>query len=277
MKYCWLLFPTLIFAAQDIDQQRRFEQGMRHLKEAAAHSENHRDREALAELEKAYGLLPPGYELTKLLGETYFKLRDPRAADFLEKAATLNASEEVCLLLGQTYWRQTEFRRALVWFERAVRANPQSAEAQFWTGYGNQLLGNSVAARGALEKALQLGTDQSLAKLAMGHLLAAEGKWEDAVVYLRQYSEQRPKDVEVRLKLGQIYLDRGLHAEARAELGKALELAADDKRVHYLLARVYTAANEAEQARQAFATFRKLEAEEQARKRGESSPYLKRD
>ena len=275
MKYGWLLFPIFAFAAQDVAQQRRYEQGMRHLKEAAAHSENHRDQEALAELEKAYGLLPPSYDLTKLLGETYFKLRDPRAADFLEKAATLNASEEVCMLLGQTYWRQTEFQRALVWFERAVRANPQSAEAQFWTGYGNQLLGNSVAARSALEKALQLGTDQSLAKLAMGHLLAAEGKWEE-VVYLRQYSEQRPKDVEVRLKLGQIYLDRGLHAEARAELGKALELAADDKRVHYLLGRVFTAANKPSR-RAGFRQFPAARGRRTARKRRESSPYLKRD
>ena len=78
----WLpcILISLSYAAQGQGPplSERHRQGMAHLQQAAVHSENQRDAEALVELEQAYALLPPSYGLAKLLGEAYLKTENPK-------------------------------------------------------------------------------------------------------------------------------------------------------------------------------------------------------
>ena len=104
----------------------------------------------------------------------------------------------------------------------------------------DSLLGNSTTAKHSLEMALKLDPGHTLANLTMGHLLADEGNGQQAIRFLERVSEEKPEDFEVRLKLAQVYLDLQSFDRALAQLKTAERLAPDNKRVFYLLARLYT-------------------------------------
>src|SRR5207237_3472678 len=123
-----------------------------------------------------------------------------------------------------------------------------------------KLLGRPDAAKGSLSRALQLDPQLDLANLAMGHLLAGGGQWEQAVTFLDKYARARPDDAEVRLTLGQLYLEHSRLHEAAAALGQAAKLRPNDKRVHYVLGRLYSASGQPELAAKEFERFSTLEA-----------------
>ncbi len=309
----WLLFCVLVALsavaqAQNLPLSERHEKGMAHLKQAAIHSQNQRDEEALLELEKAYELLPPSYGLAKLLGEAYLKTNNARAVEVLSKAAELNPMPEAWenlakalapnrqfdkaidtfterakadpkntllrLLLGEAYWNRSRFQDALQQFQLAAKLSPDSARAHFWTGYAQQLLGNSAAAKHSLERALKLDPEHALANLSLGHLLADQGEGQEAIRFLARFSEKKPDDFEVRLKLAQVYLDLQRFDSALAQLETAERLAPKDKRVFYQLARLYKATGQAESAKRALSTFSKLETAELEEKRLQKVPYI---
>jgi len=246
MRCALFLLAASVLHAQDAALRKQYEQGLRHLKLATSYLESRRDVEAVRELEEAEKLLPPSFEL-------YY-------------------------LLGEAYWNRSEFQKSLAQFKKAVGLNTASARAQFRLGYAQQLLGDLPAAKKSLETALKLDPELPLANLAMGHLLAGESKPGEALPFLQKYAHARPEDIEVRLKLAQINLDVGNTEQALAELKAAEQLAPREKRIHYLLGRVYTAARQPELAKQAFATFSSLEAADLDRKRlGGNAPYIKRE
>ena len=309
----WLLLCILgalsaVTQAQNLPLSEPHEKGMAHLKQAAMHSQNQRDHEALVELEKAYELLPPSYGLAKLLGESYLKTENTRAVEVLSRAAELNPIPEAWenlakafaanrqfdkaidtfvertnadpkntlfrLLLGEAHWNRSRFQDALQEFQLAAKLSPDSARAHFWTGYAQQLLGDPAAAKHSLEAALKLDPEHALANLSMGHLLADEGKGQDAIRFLERFSEQKPDDFEVRLKLAQVYLGLQRFDSALAQLKTAERLAPEDKRVFYQLARLYKATGQAESAKRALSTFSKLETAELQEKRLQKVPYM---
>ncbi len=305
---CVLVSLSYAAQAQGPPLSERHRQGMAHLQQAAVHSENQRDAEALVELEQAYALLPPSYGLAKLLGEAYLKTENPKAVEVLTQATELNPVPEAWeslakalavsgqfdqaidtfvgktkadpsstlfrLLLGEAYWNRSRFQDALEQFQLAAKLSPASARAHFWTGYAQQLLGNPTAAKHSLEMALKLDPGHTLANLTMGHLLADEGNGQQAIRFLERVSEEKPEDFEVRLKLAQVYLDLQSFDRALAQLTTAERLAPENKRVFYLLARLYKATDQAERARRALATFSKLEAAELEKKRLQNVPYI---
>ena len=309
----WLLLWVLavssaVAQAQNLPLSERHEKGMAHLKQAAVYSQAQRDHEALVELEKAYDLLPPSYGLSKLLGEAYLKTNNARAVEVLSQAVELNPVPEAWenlakalaanrrfdkaietfsekanaepkntlfrLLLGEAYWSRSRFQDALQQFHLAVELSSGSARAHFRTGYAQQLLGDSDAAKQSLERALKLDPDHALANLSMGHLLADEGKGEDAIPFLERFSEKKPDDVEVRLKLAQVFLDLQRFDNVLAQLETAEQLAPENKRVYYLFARLYKSTGRTETAKQALARFNQLETVELEEKRLQKAPYI---
>lgn len=269
-----LVFIVPLLWIQGPGQNQRYQSGLAHLKQAGVYSEAHREKEALQELEKAYELLPPSYGLTKMLGEAYLVTGNPRAVEVLERAVKLQSTSEAHLLLGQALWGHSEYQKALDEFQVAAGLDPNSADAQFQAGYADYLLGNLVPAKRYLKAALELNPDLPLANLSMGHLLAGDGKWEEAIPLLEKYAGLQPNDFDVRLKLGQIYLDHKQYDKALSQLQQGEEIAPQEKRVQYLLGKLYSAEGKTALAKQAFAKFSELEAAEQERSRMGGQPYM---
>ena len=271
-----LFIIVSLLCPQERAQNQRYEEGMAHLKQAGVYAQDHRDKEALEELQKAYELLPPSYNLAMMLGEAYLQSGDPKAVEVLQKAVAMRSTVESHILLGQAWWGRSEFQKGLDEFQRAVRLDPKSAEAQLRTGYAYYLLGNTILAKRYLTAALKLDPDLPLANLSMGHLLAGEGAWEEAIPLLEKYAGLRPNDFEVRLKLGQIYLDHRQYDKALVQLQQAERLAPQEKRIQYVLGKLYSAEGKTDLAKQAFAKFSELEAAEQERSRLKGEPYIQR-
>ena len=77
-----------------------------------------------------------------------------------------------------------------------------------------------------------------------------------------------PIDMSVRLKLGQLFLDHGDVESARAQLTLAENMDPQNKKVHYLLGRLYTVLGQQQLARTAFrCPFLKVESDELEKKR----------
>ena len=82
------------------------------------------------------------------------------------------------------------------------------------------------------------------------------GQGDEAILFLERFSEKKPDDVEVRLKLAQVFLDLQRFDNALAQLKTAERLAPENKRVYYLFARLYKSTGRTETAKQALARFK---------------------
>ncbi len=103
-----------------------------------------------------------------------------------------------------------------------------------------------IAAAGALATACAAGcatsaspdkpvTPSDVARLEMAHQLVARGDWAGAFPLLNEIHRQRPGDAEVLTLRGIVYRERGLYADAEADLREALKLAPEAAEAHAAL------------------------------------------
>jgi tetratricopeptide (TPR) repeat protein len=280
----------------------RTNSGLLHLKLGKIHHQSERTNEAVRDLEIARERLEPSYELYALLGDVYSKTKDPRALEYLLKAAELNNSREISnaqllraldrengvvgsldqlkqkaasepentlyqILLASAYWDREEYLSALQHYQQVVRLNPSSARAHYLVGFIHQLLGNVPAAKQSLQTALKLDPEFVPTLLILGELLAGEGHWPQALPLLQKAANGSSNDLSVRLKLGQLFLDHGNIELARVQLTLAEKMDPQNKKVHYLLGRLYTVLGQQQLAERHFTNFSRVEREELENKR----------
>lgn len=290
-----------------VGRETRVELGLLAVAKAVSLFDNQRREEAILVLEKAERLLPPSAGLRALLGRAYWRLEDPRALAHLLRAAELQAGDppwdlyaqamadfgkfdeaviefssrvekkpdrvSFRLLLGAALWDMTDYKAALLQYEKAAALDPGSVRAHFLAGSAYRLLGRTEQAEAALRQSLSLDGDFEPALSALGEILAAEGDWKEAAEIFESIRKIKPRDIETRLQLGRIYRGIGRIEEAARELESAVQLGPDDKRAYYLLGGVYGQLNRPVKAEEAFGRFAGLEAEELKKKR-RARPYL---
>jgi putative PEP-CTERM system TPR-repeat lipoprotein len=89
---------------------------------------------------------------------------------------------------------------------------------------GGLLIVASLLMMGACDQTKRY-TDQEY--LQKAEEFQAQGKFESAVIQLRNALQKNPKNLEARLRLGQIYTDLGMGEQAEVELNRAKELGID--------------------------------------------------
>jgi tetratricopeptide (TPR) repeat protein len=282
------LFPP----SSPFQARARTNAGLIHLKLGKRYSDANKLPEAIKELEAAQQLLPPTSEIYSLLGNAYNQSKDPRAFEFLLKAGELSDSESsnmrsqtagqngrddsslqaltrkahsqpqsavTQIQLAGALWNKFEYRNALSHYEEVARLAPESARAQYLVGYINQMLGNSAAAKESVQRALDLDPHFAPGQFTMGELLAAEGNWPEASRFLTLVAQNPANDVSVRLSLGQMFLDHGNLDLAQTQLESAERIEPENKKVHYLLGRFYTASGQPALAAKQYDLFSRLE------------------
>ncbi len=118
------------------------------------------------------------------LGETLLRFgRHAEALSLFEQARRLGCSEDVDLLLsmGRGLYRERLYEEAREAFDEAISASPTNAEAEAALGYTLHRLGEEVAARRHLRRALHLDGDLHEARIYLGHLLYDRGEWRRAL------------------------------------------------------------------------------------------------
>lgn len=127
---------------------------------------------------------------------------DDRAA-----AETLNAQ-------GWQLWQQRKLPEAQKLFERAVKLDPNNANA--WNGLGWSLFnqGQPVNAKRAFEKAVAIDPKAAASLNGLGWIAKNAGQTDQAIGYWKQAIEAVPSATAAALGLAQTYLEKKDYAKA---------------------------------------------------------------
>lgn len=118
------------------------------------------------------------------LGEVLLRLgRRGEALELFERARRIGASEDLDLLLsmGRALYRERLFAEARDVFSTATALQADCPEAEAALGYTLHRLGDEVAARRRLRRALQIDPQQHEARIYLAHLLYDRGEWKRAL------------------------------------------------------------------------------------------------
>ena len=131
--------------------------------------------------EKVEGLVEVSREEIALLlesGYLYLEMQKPREAEdvFAGVAALVPQSEVPLICLGNLFFSQGRYERALKFHRDALKRNPESALAHAHAGEALLFMNRRPEAKGALDKAIALDPDGDAAHFARSLLdaMAAE-------------------------------------------------------------------------------------------------------
>jgi Flp pilus assembly protein TadD len=136
----------------------------------------------------------------------------------LSEDARIEKAEE---LSGQGWklWQERKLDEASARFERAVKLDPDNANAWNGLGWARFNSGNSEAAVEAFEKCVELEPDHPAALNGLGQLYLSWGTLEKAEKYLTKASKSAPA---AWFGLARLYLLTGKYDEAQKWIDKAL-------------------------------------------------------
>ena len=115
---------------------------------------------------RVHGLIEVGQGEVALLlesGYLYMEMNKHKEAEeiFTGVAALVPQSDEPLISLGNLFFSQGRFDRALKFHKDALSRNPESALAQAHIGEALLFMGRRDQARDALEKAIAMGDDNA--------------------------------------------------------------------------------------------------------------------
>jgi len=179
------------------------------------------------------------------LGEAYYILSSqflaphdaiPKVEEAASKALQIDdtlAEAHTSLGLVKAFYRY-DFGVAEKEFRRATELNPNSSPAHEWYGYFLMGLGRQTAAQAELKIAQDLDPFSSAIKstLGMSYLFARD--YDQAIDQLRRASDLDSDFWWPRYFLGVAYNQKGMTADARSELSKAIASAASPWPTAYL-------------------------------------------
>jgi len=147
--------------------------------------------------------------------------RPASSPEFLEARAVASALDGPADVVIAHYKRQAEER-------------PSDAQAQFLLGRVYQVTGKLGDARGALERARDLGVGNRVDR-PLGAVYLGLKQPEQAVSILQRYLASHPSDGWAHLELGKALADNGKPADAEREYQRAVRLDANLDEAHRLL------------------------------------------
>ena len=131
-------------------------------------------------------------------------------------------------MLGMLRLHQERFDEADRHFQSAIEVNPNLPDVLSNMAWIHQQRTEPEIAQGLYQRSLELspGYEFSIHNLVL--VLKQQRKVADALPYLLQYTQRRPKDVAMLNQLGLIYARNGDFERARAEFERAKQAAPDD-------------------------------------------------
>jgi len=139
--------------------------------------------------EEALGLDPGHEDALAGLGEVLLKFGDRAgAAECFHRVLALGFQDDHDLMLqiGRALFRAALLEQARGFFELAVAAHPESAEAAACVGYATHRAGDEGSALSWLRRALELDTSHAEARIYLANLLYDRGEYEAALFHLER-------------------------------------------------------------------------------------------
>lgn len=137
--------------------------------------------EAIQEYEKALALSPKNVDVHLLLGLSYANFGNlEKALEHIKTSVKLNPSYTPYYYLGLIYSAQSEFKKALDAFDKALSFNPDSYTAEYQKGLLYTRQKKNEKASLAYERAIELNPNFEEARIALAGEAQREGKKEIA-------------------------------------------------------------------------------------------------
>ena len=131
--------------------------------------------------------------------------------------------------LGREYYKRARYEEAMAAFIAASSANPKSDDTFYWLGLSQAKLKKNSEATQSLQQALKLNSKSANANLALGTLLYADGKLDEAENRFKQAYKLGGKRIPiVHLHLAQLYDKTKRYKDELSELELYLKEQPDD-------------------------------------------------
>src|SRR5208282_2726413 len=198
-----------------------------------------------------------------IVGSDYVMLGDYVDADKWFSAVTQERPNdaEAWYLLGRTKYSESDFRQAILCFERALALRPRYVEAENNLGLSWRDLNEIEKAKAAFQTAIEWQGDHLADPqpfLNLGALLANASDFKEALPYLTRALELSPGNPKIHEELAHVYEATDDLKQAQRELEQAVELSPKASGLHFKLGRVYRREGLQDQAKREFELCEKL-------------------
>lgn len=203
-----------------------------------------RPMEAIVNLREGLRLRPTYTEIHNLLGQAYWRLRQPDGAlREYELAAQLamvdnrpESASRAWSNVGIVYRSLGRLDEAAVAYRRAIELDDEFPAARNNLGFVLLLQGRVPEAISELEAAVKQNPGMSQAYLNLGLAYAQSGRLEEARTVLARAERMMPASGELQARMGQVELLAGRRDEAQRRFERALVLEPDNGRARAGLA-----------------------------------------
>jgi len=193
-----------------------------------------------------YGIPPATYKVTMEL-EGYFPLEFPIQVEFgdnKENEFTLEKippkiSEDPDLAEAMKYLQESNYEKAIEFFQKGAAKFPQSVEIFYNLGVSYLRLGRVDEAISSLEKAVSLKPDLLEPYYALGECYFTKGDSEKALATFKKALEIQPDNGKVYYNLGIVYYKKDMTDEAISHFEQAKRLSPDFSSAWYQLGLAY--------------------------------------
>lgn len=134
------------------------------------------------------------------------------------------------LAMGNVLMRMGKAGEAVKQYEAELTLHPQNPDCLFRLGEAWIVLGNSAAAKTALEHALASGSTVPQIQRDLGKIYLHDHSYSEAAMALASYVKLHPEDASAHYSLMQAYLALGERAAAGRERALFEKASADRKR-----------------------------------------------
>ncbi|MGO9274946.1 MAG: tetratricopeptide repeat protein [Terriglobia bacterium] len=223
---------------------------------------------ALAYLLKAKQLEPENPEILFDFGKICLK-RDliEDALSALGKAASLKPDDDrYVYLFGSANVARQNLPKAASIFEGLLQKHPRDPVLAYAVGTVYYLQGKYTEAEAALKRSLEEQPDQVAAPYYLSLTYSHLGQNREAEALLRGLVKSHPQYAPSYVKLGTILAAAHQYAEAEEYLERAIALDSSSGQAHYQLYLLFQLLGKPGEAQQHFAEWKKLQAEQSARR-----------
>lgn len=184
------------------------------------------------------------------------------AEDYSTAIAVLAGdSAEVLLLRASVEMKLEYFFQAVTSYERALKIDPQSAEAARGLATAEWRAGMRDKAAADFQDAIRRFPGDAATRQTWATLLLEEGADRDrAVELLKSVAAIDPSSAEPLYQLANAELSEGKPAQALGYLNAAMKLDSQDARIHYAMSRAYRRLGRSSDADREMRAFEKLKA-----------------
>jgi tetratricopeptide (TPR) repeat protein len=220
-------------------------------------------KESLAEFTNGAKYRRPKADELMTVASDYVMLGDYVDADKWFSAVTREGPNdaEAWYLLGRTKYSESDFRQAILCFERALTLHPRYVEAENNLGLSWRDLNEIDRAKTSFQAAIDWQSDHPEDPqpfLNLGALLADAGDFKQSLPYLMKALALSPDNPRIHEELAHVYEATGDLKQAQSELEQAVALAPKASGLHFKLGRVYRREGLQDQAKREFELCEKL-------------------